>query len=380
MALKPTTVALISTAIIATFGIGYIIYFDKQRRSDPNFKKHLKRERKKQAKNQKEAEKEAIDSAEKTVELVLKSVAEESFPESPEEKEKYFMEQVSAGEALVQQNLIHESIVHFYKALKIYPSPLELLNIFQQTLPEHAFRLVVNIMAVEQQQRQTNFYKEFPSNDVQLKLEKTIQNEKPVYCLSAEQDFEEGEVLYTETPLVSTLHPELEGSYCNRCMKELEQKIECKNCDQVNFCSEDCESSATNQYHQFLCTNNKLEAKNSKATEFMDYSREKNLKCPTMAAKLFCIMVAEELDKTNKSKYNSWDHIERQSPVNVEVTESHTKEIQMIKELLSSKVPGIEEFLSEEIYHALLSKFHGNTYDVECSAGEAIKVSRSRYI
>lgn len=41
MAIKPTTIALISTAIAATFGIGYLVYFDQKRRTDPNYKKQL---------------------------------------------------------------------------------------------------------------------------------------------------------------------------------------------------------------------------------------------------------------------------------------------------------------------------------------------------
>lgn len=88
-------------------------------------------------------------TVEQLVQDVLKTVSQETFPEAPEEKEKYFMEQVAAGEALCQQGLLNESVPHFYKALKIYPAPLELVMIYQQTLPENVFRIVVNIMAVE---------------------------------------------------------------------------------------------------------------------------------------------------------------------------------------------------------------------------------------
>ncbi|KAG1471362.1 hypothetical protein G6F56_002165 [Rhizopus delemar] len=364
MAVKPTTVALISTAIIATFGIGYLVYFDNKRRSDPNFKKQLKREKKKQVKVEKEAEKEAIDTAEKTVQNVLKAVSEETFPESPEEKEKYFMEQVSAGEALVQQGLANESVVFFYKALKIYPAPLELIMIFQQTLPENVFRIVVNIMAVE-----------FPADDIKLKLKELTEEGKPGHCLIAEQDFEEGDVLYKETPLISTLFPQLEGKYCNYCMKELEQVVECKNCDQVAFCSETCESTGTRKYHQYLCTNNKLEAEQSKAVEFVNYAKEENLKYPHMIAKLFCVMVSEEVEKKKESKYNSWDHIERLKAVDVQPIDRYVKEAGMIKQLLSSKVPGIEEFLTDEIYLTLLSKLNGNVFEVASNQEQFLEKS-----
>jgi import receptor subunit TOM20 len=41
MGLKPRTVAIITTAVVTAFGIGYLVYFDQKRRSDPDFKKRL---------------------------------------------------------------------------------------------------------------------------------------------------------------------------------------------------------------------------------------------------------------------------------------------------------------------------------------------------
>lgn len=41
MALKTSTIALISTAVVASFGLGFLIYYDNKRRSDPQFKKQL---------------------------------------------------------------------------------------------------------------------------------------------------------------------------------------------------------------------------------------------------------------------------------------------------------------------------------------------------
>lgn len=37
----------------------------------------------------------------------------------------------------------------FYKALKVYPAPMELLMIYQKTIPEPVFKLVVNILQIE---------------------------------------------------------------------------------------------------------------------------------------------------------------------------------------------------------------------------------------
>ncbi|OAD05054.1 hypothetical protein MUCCIDRAFT_36177, partial [Mucor lusitanicus CBS 277.49] len=149
MALKTSTIALISTAVVASFGLGFLIYYDSKRRSDPQFKKQLKRERKKAAKQEKLQKEKEISSVEGLIASVLETVAKEDFPESAEEKEAYFMEKVALGEALCKEGRDDDAVLPFYKALKIYPAPLELIMIYQKTVPEKVFRIIVNLMAVE---------------------------------------------------------------------------------------------------------------------------------------------------------------------------------------------------------------------------------------
>lgn len=48
---------------------------------------------------------------------------------------------------------------------------------------------------------------------MKLKLKELAQDDKVTHCLIAEQDFEENDVLYTETPLISALSPQLEVKY-----------------------------------------------------------------------------------------------------------------------------------------------------------------------
>ena len=42
-----------------------------------------------------------------------------------------------------------EAILPFYKALKVYPAPMELIMIYQKTIPEPVFQMVINVMAVD---------------------------------------------------------------------------------------------------------------------------------------------------------------------------------------------------------------------------------------
>lgn len=63
----------------------------------------LGKERKQAAKASKDAEKHAQESKLKLIENVIVTCAQEAYPESPEGKEKYFMDQVATGEELCRQ-------------------------------------------------------------------------------------------------------------------------------------------------------------------------------------------------------------------------------------------------------------------------------------
>lgn len=170
-----------------------------------------------------------------------------------------------------------------------------------------------------------------------------------------------------------------------------ENKIQCSNCDKVAFCSADCERAATEQYHQFLCTNNKLEsaeenAVKKKELDFFNHAKEKNEKYPCMIARFLSSMVAEEIAKNKKEQerstvqtktptYSAWDHIDRFRYLEISSSPEISREITMLKELLGSKVPGIEEFLSEEIYLTLKGRLTYNCYAVATNDPVEVQVS-----
>ncbi|CAO3685351.1 hypothetical protein G6F70_005112 [Rhizopus microsporus] len=150
--MKNSTIAIATVTGILTVGIGYMFYFDYKRRNDPQFRKQLKRERKQAAKAAKEAENESKESKLKLFERVIVESARENYPTTPEAKEKYFMEQVTIGETLCGQGPTYydEAVLPFYKALKVYPAPGELLTIYQKTIPEPVFQTITTVLAIEQ--------------------------------------------------------------------------------------------------------------------------------------------------------------------------------------------------------------------------------------
>ena len=153
----------------------YAVYFDHKRRTDPEFRKSLKREARRQARAAKE---EAEAHGARQRELIKEAVAEakaEGFPTNVEEKEAFFMEQVHKGENMAAESKpfkhllakvfecclstvettqhhfnVHgvmltndnlgappvEAALCFYKALKVYPQPRDLIPIYDKSIPK----------------------------------------------------------------------------------------------------------------------------------------------------------------------------------------------------------------------------------------------------
>lgn len=92
----------------------------------------------------------------------LQQVKNEEGPTTPEEKETYFMSQVGMGEQLAAQGTLRfpsppfsaaykvagpeaylPSAMCFFRALRVYPSPVELIVIYQKTVPAPIFQVRV---------------------------------------------------------------------------------------------------------------------------------------------------------------------------------------------------------------------------------------------
>ncbi len=72
-------------------------------------------------------------------------------PTAMEDKEAYFMAQLQMGETLAAKGPVfyEKAATCFYKALRIYPEPMNLLMIFQQSLPEPVLAIVMEKMAAD---------------------------------------------------------------------------------------------------------------------------------------------------------------------------------------------------------------------------------------
>lgn len=139
------------SAILATTFVGYAACFDYKRRSSPEFRKNLK---KRALKSEKESKIKASESNKLELQQVKAALqadlAANPIPTDLAEKEKFFMEQVALGEEIASKsNLRIDAAICFYKALAVYPNPTDILGIYQRSIPEDVYKIVVMMIAVQ---------------------------------------------------------------------------------------------------------------------------------------------------------------------------------------------------------------------------------------
>lgn len=106
-----------------------------------------------------------------------------------------------------------------------------------------------------------------------------------------------------------------------------------------------------------------------------------------MIARFLCAMVAEEKEKNKKEQeqdsseptkihFGAWDHIDRFRYLDIKPNPEVLQETKSIAQLLGNKVPGVEEFLTDEIYLSLKGRLMYNCYAVVPTEPVETKVSR----
>ncbi|KAI5833799.1 protein import receptor MAS20 [Schizophyllum commune Tattone D] len=146
---RSTSVATIAGITVLGGLIAYAAYFDYKRRNDAGFRRRLRKDKKRADKTLAESLPPPI-----TKEVILEALERaklEPAPASPELREPYFMDQISKGEklSLLGPELHLEAALCFYKGLQVYPSPMELIVIYQKTVPEPIFKLVTQMMDLD---------------------------------------------------------------------------------------------------------------------------------------------------------------------------------------------------------------------------------------
>lgn len=143
-------IATASVAAVATGVLAYAVYFDHKRRTSPEFRRSLRRDERRKARDEKDsAAKEQLLMRAQMRSLVHDANAE-GYPSDTTEMEAYFLEQVAKGEELAADpNRAIDAALHFYRGLKVYPTPKDLLKIYDQTVPKHVLDLLAEMIAID---------------------------------------------------------------------------------------------------------------------------------------------------------------------------------------------------------------------------------------
>jgi len=150
--LQTTTIITITLGTVLTGFLGYAIYFDHRRRTDPEFRKTLKKESKKQARAAKEARDEEKNRQRKLIREMVEGVNREGLPKEAEEVEGVFMECVAEGERLCgDESQQLEAALCFFRALKVYPNSEELISIYDKTVPKPILDILAEMIAYDPQ-------------------------------------------------------------------------------------------------------------------------------------------------------------------------------------------------------------------------------------
>ncbi|KAJ7886748.1 mitochondrial outer membrane translocase complex, subunit Tom20 domain-containing protein [Mycena leptocephala] len=191
------TSSILTIAGISLCGIiAYAVYFDYKRRTDSEFRKKLRKEKKRVNKSLAES-REALaaetEVSEADLRDALKQIKSEPRPATQEARENYFMSQVAMGEQLAARGEPFHlpAALSFYRALTVYPSPSELLGIYQKTVPDAIVKIVGKIGA---------YYELFPPKRMNVAILPSRPPNSdtfgPEKVLTLTKDVAAGEVIY----------------------------------------------------------------------------------------------------------------------------------------------------------------------------------------
>ncbi|TFY54957.1 hypothetical protein EVJ58_g8550 [Rhodofomes roseus] len=402
--------------------VAYAVYFDYRRRTDGDFRKRLRKDKKKvkNATQSQAGEASASGVGPEELRAALDKVRDEELPPDPEAKEQYFMTHVGMGEQLCAQGPMFylPAALSFYRALRVYPSPVELIMIYQKTVPEPVFKASVPLYSVRAVAdngcidhhgvnsagpRVEGYYDVFPPKSMNVSVQPAPGDASKVRkILVAEKDFEPGDVIYKERPIVAVLDPDLQaqGTYCSHCFRYIQGDSAIRpESDRLGsvYCSEDCQAKAKIQSHNLLFGLDPVlppeldhgqsqlskPAREAAQSKFTDYIKKEGRSIPLLSARFVARQIAIETAKMLPIKtgpvveelaeasiggtdYSLYDHIERLRFVEGKASESETK---LLCDVLGAALPGLEQSVTEERLATYQGKLAYNAIGVCYSGG-----------
>ncbi|GAW00816.1 MAS20-domain-containing protein [Lentinula edodes] len=410
------TTSVLTIAGIAVLSIAaYAVYFDYKRRNDVEFRRKLKKEKKRVDKYI-ASSKASLPSSPDAVGVdelreALEQVKAEQVPISPEQKEAYFMTQVASGEQLSLQGPMFSlpAALAFYRALRVYPSPVELMVIYQKTVPEPIFKLVIELTNLDVKGRVEGYYLKFPPKSFGVEVETRQVGDGPKKTLVLTKGVKTGEAIYKEFPIVAALDSDIQaaGTHCSQCLRSVEPSMSIREPEShalnTVYCSAACQSAAKSQYYGLLftlerplpqeipsepSTAEQLNERRKAQAQFANYLKNEmpGHAAPLLVAQFIARQVNVEMSKlisqtlsktttttdqadftdADGGDYLLADHFERLRYVDVDSPKDGLK---LLTAVLDSAMPGLDALATDERYATLLGKMLYNAYGVYYDGG-----------
>ncbi|KAJ0167014.1 Mitochondrial import receptor subunit tom20 [Colletotrichum tanaceti] len=156
---QTSTIVTASVAAAVTGLVAYAAFFDYQRRNKAEFRRELRRNERKQHKAEKEEAEQETVRQRQAIKRAVDAAKEEGFPTDVEQKEAYFLQQVSEGEVIAQDRQyslgtgrstrIVDAALAFYRGLKVYPTPGDLISIYDKTVAKPILDVLAEMIAYD---------------------------------------------------------------------------------------------------------------------------------------------------------------------------------------------------------------------------------------
>ncbi|KAH8113219.1 MAS20-domain-containing protein [Phellopilus nigrolimitatus] len=319
-----TTLTVTGLTIIGGL-VAYAAYFDYKRRNDVAFRKKIRSQKKKVEQHAAEVKEKqaaqagaALDIPREILLAIYEKSKEEPVPTNPEERHQFFVGVVATAERLAADGPHNylEAAVYFYQALRVYPSPMELIVIYQKTVPEPVLMIVMELYNIDVSMssqlggsgmkfsmnldedemspiskgppseassqewdkvlgRIHGYYDSFPPKSMNVSLKPQDPKESKggqtrTHSLVAGKSFKAGEVIYKETPIVAVLDVDVQarGTHCSQCLRLVDKDMDmfvAPDSDRLKsvYCSKECQNRSNVQSQDLL-----FNEKNPLPTEF----------------------------------------------------------------------------------------------------------------
>ncbi|KAH8280770.1 hypothetical protein KR054_010701, partial [Drosophila jambulina] len=131
--MAPPVFISLTLGFTAALIVGYCVYFDRKRRSSPDFRKRLYERRRRQRTSSASSSSTTSSSP-----LMPRDGDKHVSPET------YFLSEMRSGEELINQGCIDEGLTHFANAVALCAQPDKVMEALQATLPTHMFEMLIS--------------------------------------------------------------------------------------------------------------------------------------------------------------------------------------------------------------------------------------------